>query len=45
LFLTRSLSAEDIDLLQAAMGKLPRSWERPVRLTFTWLVKSFYRNP
>jgi O-antigen/teichoic acid export membrane protein len=44
LFLTRSLTAADIDLLQAAIGKLPGSWERLLRLAFTWLVKSFYRN-
>jgi O-antigen/teichoic acid export membrane protein len=44
LFLTHSLTPEDVELVQAAVGRLPKSWERPMRTVFGWLIKTFYRS-
>jgi O-antigen/teichoic acid export membrane protein len=45
LFLTRSLSSEDIELAKAAIGRLPESWAKVVQPLFTRLVKTFYPDP
>jgi O-antigen/teichoic acid export membrane protein len=42
LFFTRSLTAEDLSLLEAALNRMPESWSRKVKPVLYWLVHSFY---
>ncbi len=44
LFLTRSLTSEDIELVEAAIGKLPEPWGRMIGSIFRGLIKLFYRS-
>jgi O-antigen/teichoic acid export membrane protein len=42
LFLTRSLTGEDLSLLEAALNRIPEKWSRKVKSVLDWLVRSFY---
>ena len=44
LFFTRSLTAEDLSLLEAVLNRMPESWSRKVKPVLHWLVHSFYPN-
>jgi len=44
LFFTRSLTSEDIELVEAVIGRMPDSWGRVIQPIFRWLIKFFYPN-
>ncbi|MGB8657588.1 MAG: flippase [Candidatus Zixiibacteriota bacterium] len=44
LFFTRSLTAEDLKLLEAAFSRIPESWSKKIKPVLNWLVHSFYPN-
>jgi len=44
LFFTRSLTDEDLELLEAVIGRMPEGWRRTVRPLFKRMVKFFYSN-
>ncbi|MCK4404649.1 MAG: flippase [candidate division Zixibacteria bacterium] len=44
LFFTRSLTSEDTELVEAAIGRLPESWVRVILPIFRWLIKFFYSS-
>lgn len=44
LFLTRSLSFEDVELAQAGIGRLPESWARMIQPILRWLIRFFYSS-
>ena len=45
LFLTRSLTSEDIDLVEAAIGRMPDAWGKRIRPVFRWWIRFFYGSP
>jgi O-antigen/teichoic acid export membrane protein len=45
LLFTRSLTSEDIELVEAVIGRMPDSWGRVIQPIFRWLIKFFYPSP
>lgn len=45
LLFTRSLTSEDIKLVEAVIGRMPDSWGRVIQPIFRWLIKFFYPSP
>jgi O-antigen/teichoic acid export membrane protein len=45
LFLTRSLTSEDIELVEAVIERMPDTWGGVFHPIFKWLTKLFYPNP
>jgi len=45
LLLTRSLTSEDIKLVESAIGRMPEAWLRVILPIFRWLTRLFYPNP
>jgi O-antigen/teichoic acid export membrane protein len=44
LFLTRSLTAEDLSLLEAAFNRMPEAWHQKIQPIFTRLIRWFYHH-
>jgi len=44
LFATRSLTSEDIDLMEAVISRMPETWGRVIQPIFRWLIKFFYSS-
>jgi O-antigen/teichoic acid export membrane protein len=44
LLFTRSLTSEDINLLEAAIHRMPEAWGRTFQPMFGWLIRFFYSH-